>query len=1087
MRIGVALLMTFLCSMAAQAEEPEQVLALDGEWQFALDPADAGIEQGWHGRELPDAITLPGTVVGNGFGNEITVDTEFLGHIFHEWYDDPRYAPYREPGNIKIPSFLQPPKHYVGPAWFRRNIEIPESWRGREVEVFLERCQFESSLWIDGRCAGSHNSLSTPHVYMLGQLDPGTHELAIRVTNESVVNVGVAHAANDWMQKNWNGMVGRLELRALPLVRVEHMQLYPDAAARAVRVRVVILNHTGRPQSGHLDVSAALVGAGAKMPAAAQREAFFVTADRAYVDALLPLGEDAQLWDEFSPDLYEVEAALTAGPYVHAVKDTCGLRDIDIEGRMFLVNGRLTMMRGTHEAANFPITGHASMDLDEWRRVVARCKQFGLNHMRFHSWCPPEAAFVAADEQGFYFQVEGPFNCEIGSGTPVDEYLPAELDRILDTYGNHPSFVLMAHGNEPQGPGKEALLAKEVSRWKQKDARHRYTAGSGWPMLPENEYHCNHNPRLQLWGEGLQSRINSVPPNTHNSFDYLYETYDRPMLIHEMGQWCVYPDFGEISKYTGLLKPKNFEIFRDFLEAGSMGHLADAFHMASGKLQVICYKEEIEHTLRTQDCAGFQLLDLMDYSGQGTSLVGVLDAFRDPKKYIDADAWRRFCSETVPLARFKQRTWTTDDVFEADIEVTHFGAEPIKRTDVYWQLIGEDGSVFEEGVFDNRDIPIGHVQPVGRIRLALENVAAPQHVRLVAGIQGTPFENDWGLWIYPPAEPATPEPSDVLVVEKLTAEVEARLEAGGKVLLAPDPRYLSTPVQTGFSNMFWNVSFTNNQAPHTVGLLCEPDHPVFGAFPTSYHTDWQWWQPLRNSAALVLDDLPPKLDILVRPIDSFFYARRLSLLFEASVGEGKLMVCSMDLAHDLDTRHAARQLRRSILDYMASDAFAPSVQVELEALHGLLKPAERESTLGNMGAEVIDVSAEVPAGPAANILDGSPNTIWLSNKQYQQPYPPHFFVIDMKDSVNLAGVVYLPRQDSYGGRVGEYALYLSDDGADWGAPVAEGQWPDSPDEQRIVFPEPVRARYLRFVAKTEVHTWTYVSVAELDVIVDWRE
>ena len=132
-------------------------------------------------------------------------------------------------------------------------------------------------------------------------------------------------------------------------------------------------------------------------------------------------------------------------------------------------------------------------------------------------------------------------------------------------------------------------------------------------------------------GAGLSSRINAKPPETVSDYTESISKFDVPVISHEIGQWCVYPNFNEMKKYTGVLKPRNFEIFRETLEENQMLDQANDFLVASGKLQTLCYKEDIESALRTPGFGGFQLLDLHDFPGQGTALIGVLDPFWEEK------------------------------------------------------------------------------------------------------------------------------------------------------------------------------------------------------------------------------------------------------------------------------------------------------------------------------------------------------------------------------------------------------------------------------------------------------------------------
>jgi hypothetical protein len=214
--------------------------------------------------------------------------------------------------------------------------------------------------------------------------------------------------------------------------------------------------------------------------------------------------------------------------------------------------------------------------------------------------------------------------------------------------------------------------------------------------------------------------------------------------------------------------------------------------------------------------------------------------------------------------------------------------------------------------------------------VALTDVAAPARYRLVVGLAGTRFENDWDVWVYPP-DTSVDVPVAVTVAEELDGTALARLREGGRVLLLVPPDRVrgdeGGPVALGFSSIFWNTAWTSGQAPPTLGVLCDPAHPAFDAFPTEFHTNWQWWYLVSRAGAMILDGLPRALRPTVQVIDDWFTNRRLGLVFEARMGEGRLLVTSIDLTTGLDENVVARQLRRSLLDYVASDSFSPVVEL----------------------------------------------------------------------------------------------------------------------------------------------------------------
>ena len=166
------------------------------------------------------------------------------------------------------------------------------------------------------------------------------------------------------------------------------------------------------------------------------------------------------------------------------------------------------------------------------------------------------------------------------------------------------------------------------------------------------------------------------------------------------------------------------------------------------------------------------------------------------------------------------------------------------------------------------------------------------------------------------------------------------LKKGGSVLLlnyGKIGKEKGAGVAIGFSTVFWNTAWTNNQPPHTLGILCDPKHPVFKDFPTEDHSNWQWWDPVSHSQAMILDSFPAKLKPLIQPIDTWFENRRLALLFESKTGGGKLVVCSIDLKNITDDRPVSKQLLLSILNYMNSKSFNPRVEVDINNIMELTK------------------------------------------------------------------------------------------------------------------------------------------------------
>jgi lysophospholipase L1-like esterase len=945
--------------MYGENNRDSDILDISGRWQFQIDRNDEGERQGWFNRALNDFIFLPGSMPEKLKGDDVTIHTQWTGSLYDSsYFFNPAMEKYRVEGNVKLPFFLTPDRHYVGVAWYQKEIYIPSEWRGRRIVLFLERPHIETTVWINGQKAGMRNSLCVPHEYDITsciynnvEKMSGKSRITVRVDNRiKEINVGPdSHSITDQTQGNWNGIVGRMELFATSDTHIDDVQVFPDLAGKSAKVRVHIKSNKYKSAKGTITVSAKSFNSPNPHTVLPVTTAFNLTDGVCEAEILLPMGEDMQTWDEFDPVLYRLRVSFAVEKDKGEHEAQFGMREFKIQGKWFYVNGNKTMLRGTVENCDFPHTGYAPMDVESWERVFRICRSYGLNHMRFHSCCPPEAAFIAADLVGFYLQPEGPswpnHGPKLGMGQPIDKYLMEETQRLTKAYGNYASYCMLACGNEPAGRWVE-WATDFVEYWEKTDPRRVYTGasvGNSWQWQPRSRYHVKAGAR------GLDWAVR--PPESMTDYRSRIDSVKQPYVSHETGQWVVFPNFDEIKKYTGVNKAKNFEIFRDILSENNMGNLARDFVMASGKLQALCYKHEIEKTLRTPDYAGFQLLALNDYSGQGTALVGLTDVFFDPKAYISAADMRRFCSPTVPLARIPKFTYTNGETFRADIEVSHFRKKPLKNARVAYVIRNAFGGITGKGVIKdssdkiaggNTDIPVGNCTELGKVIFDLKDLKAPARYNLEVRIESeslkdeeyTEVVNDWDFWVYPSV--AKPEAGDVFVTDSLDENAIQVLNGGGKVLITAAGKIrFGMDIVQHFSPVFWNTSWFKMRPPHTTGILVNERHPVFDGFPTEYHSNLQWWELLNKQQAMQFTEFPADFQPLVQSIDTWFISRKAGMMFEANVLNGRLIMTSMDITSDGEKRIVARQMYKSILDYMRSDRFRPASTLAPELIGSL--------------------------------------------------------------------------------------------------------------------------------------------------------
>ena len=949
------------CVLGVRAQK---VIDLSGEWQFQIDRNNRGVAEEWFkpGRELDGRIKLPASMPQRLKGDDISVDTRWVGSLYDSsYFFNPYMAKYRKPGkDMKLQFFLTPDKHYVGKAWYKRTVHIDEEEKNPMYTLYLERPHIVTEVWVNGtKLPTSNNTLSAPHVYKLynGELKAGDNVIAVCVDNDpETVKVGQdSHSVSDQTQGDWNGIVGRIELR--PFNHVERCNVYPDVDARVARVHLDILGLNVKEQATVTLMAVSFNSDKHHTVTSKPVNVALTNTAQSAVDIPLEMGNDMLLWDEFSPQLYHLYVQVKTKTRTTTTETVFGMRKVEIKDKMFYVNGREIQLRGTVENCDFPNTGYPPMDLQAWMKLFNTCKSYGLNHMRFHTYCPPEAAFLAADMTGFYIQPEGPswpnHGVKLGRGEYIDGYLYDEAVRICDTYGNHPSFTFFAFGNEPAGNWVK-WSTEHVAKIKEYDPRHiccGFSVGGGWAWQPGSEFAVKAGARgLNEWAKRAPESTMNFEKNisVYNGKDMPNTPITMPFVSHETGQWCAFPNFDEIGKYTGVNKAKNFEIFRDLLRDNGMESRGHDFMMASGKLQALCYKAEIERTLRTPKYAGFQLLSLNDYSGQGTALVGVTDVFFDNKGYISDSEFREFCSPIVPLARIPKFTYSNDEVFVADVEINQFGDKDLQGVETQWSVTKAGAGVVASGKLAKRDLPVGGNIEVGKVSVALDVITEPTKLTLTVTVPNTTAKNHWDFWVYPrEVEAANAKvkkgkregtffDGDVFVTDSLDAQAQKILSKGGKVLVcaAGKVTYGKEVVQQ-FTPVFWNTSWFKMRPPHTTGIYVENTHSIFDLFPTDYHSDMQWWELVNRGQVMQFTDFPKDFQPLVQSIDTWFVSRKIGMLFEAKVGKGRLVMTTMDITRDLNRRIVARQMRKSILDYMKSDKFSPRWTIDQQLISDL--------------------------------------------------------------------------------------------------------------------------------------------------------
>lgn len=817
---------------------------------------------------------------------------------------------------------------YMGPAWYQRDIEIPASWKGKRIFMYFERTHWLSSIYVDTKEVSKIDYISVPHNHDLTDfVKPGkSHRITVCIDNRFQYNTHKwNHAHTEFTQINWNGILGKMKLIAVDPVYIDDIQVYPNIADKSVKVRLQINNDTKKAING---------GAVFKISGtnySLSKEVQVVCKDSVtFIESTIQLGKNIKLWDEFNPNLYTISCQLKTSDdkvnYQHEKSATFGMREVKQGKNHVLINNRPVHLRGNVENAVFPKTGHAPVDDASWERIMLLMKEYGMNHLRFHSWCPPAAAFRMADKHGIYFEVEMPM---WGKDAEPDEarynFFRREIKAILKEYGNHPSFVLYCNGNEITG--NFDFIEELTAEGRKLDPRHLYSGSTARTRVKSDQYYVS-----QQTNKGPVKVYEGLP---ETDWDRNTESdVDVPVISHESGQRCVYPNFEEIKKYANSpVEARNFEVFKEMLERNGMGDQAHDFFRASGALTVLEYKAVIEALLRSSKSAGFQLLSINDFPGQGYAPVGILDPFWDSKGLVTPEKFREFCAPRVALLRYDKSAYFNDETFKGKAEVYNFSNSEIKNAKLKWWLTDDAGKVLKKGNLKTQTIANDNVSPAGEFSFELNSITVAQKLTVHLSVNDQ-VKNSWNIWVYPRNKSLMQSTDQVLYTTVYDDAAQKQLAAGKTVVLCPMPNNIKGR-KSIFHNHFWNpIMFA--WPPMTIGCLIHQEEPVFKDFTTSYHTDWQWWDILNNAKVIEMQDTPGQLRPFIQVIDSYDNNQKLGIGFEAKVKGGKLLVLAVDTQKDMDKRPATQQLLRSIDNYVKSDKFAPKVAVEESFIQSFL-------------------------------------------------------------------------------------------------------------------------------------------------------
>lgn len=848
---------------------------LSGQWQVKLDAE----KQETMPQAYPETMMLPGTTSAAGLGM---------------------------PNPAKERGCLTDAHRFEGAVWFMRTFTAGD-WTGEQTMLTLERTR-KTTVYLDGRPIGHQESLCTPHRYFLPPVHAGEHTLVIRVDNTDYPTRG-GHLTSPDTQSNWNGITGEISLTVAHTLLTD-LTVCPDLRRGCLRVH------------GHI-IGAPDGVAGIVLPGQMEH---LLPYRRGVLDGECPLKGNEAFWDEAHPEIHTISIDLDGDVY----ETTFGLRDVRTVGRRLLINGRETFLRGKVDNLLYPKTGYTPTDVASWMTILGIAKEYGINHYRYHTACPPDAAFTAADLLGVYMAPELPFwgtvaeEGEEGYDERERDFLFQEGFRILREYGHHPSFLWLSLGNELWG--SKDVLNRMMRAYREADDTKLYSSGANnYQFVPDVLDEENVFVGVRLGRERLirgsyamcdapQGIVQTTAPESVSNYDasIVPETLgqsgeagkvqiqygtgvkevdaqsadalipDVPVISHEVGQYVFYPDFSEIPHYTGPLKPRNIEAMRENLERAGLYGEHEAFFRQTGHLAVECYKREIETLLRSREVSGFQLLDLQDYTGQGTALVGVLNAMMENKGLISAEEWREFCAGTVVLGEFASFTGMMGEDIRFDVQISECDPEK-QHTCIRCTLMDGERELYAcdvaPGARQGRLTDAVSVTfPAECYRDAMQERITGLTVVLTLE-DGT--RNHYPIWLIPPIDIRITREG----IEKdgrMVAFVSAEENTNGAAIVVPSAEgQLPAEYCTDFwcYPMFRSISESMGKPVPvgTMGLSIDTASPLLKRFAQEDYTTPAWYAILQTAH---VQRLPADIRPAVQMIDNTERCARLGILYQ---------------------------------------------------------------------------------------------------------------------------------------------------------------------------------------------------------------
>lgn len=904
-------------------------VSLNGKWvvDYISQTPYEGEAEPVFDRSIYNADCITVGVVPAYFEDQLDRYRETAIHTKFAW--NPMYTlqPYPQAGYCPDTALPYP----VGCFMYQRTVTLSEADICGNEALYVGGVQNTLTLWINGKYVGRHEGYSVEFFIDIpaGLLQVGENRITLTVSNNRLagykgrpVSGLTSRAANECTGGIW----GDVEIRS-----------YPDGVRDVwVSVKEDLSAFTVKTVGGEDGSKTVEIFDG-------KREVFH---------GEIPEGEselaisalDYERWSPDAPKLYTARVT-TAHQTLTA---RFGIRRLAAVGTRLFLNGKPYFFKGTCEHCYHPVTVHPTRDKSYYKKVIRTLKQLGFNSIRFHTYVPMPEYMEAADELGMVLEVETPNN------TTYAEWL-----EIVNKCRHYTSVCAYSSGNE-------MVIDEDYIEHLRAVAGYVHTASDALfsPMSAMRgiEYHSygdcrieppfTHNPkRLKALSEfcdlynpvSLSLASYTSCEGTHEVLDARNVIYKKPILSHEICIHGTYIDLSLKDRYRGTVMGDT-----EFMSSVEK-HLADKglldrgplYYQQSVKWQKMLRKHCFETVRRCETFAGYDFLGDIDTHWHTFGYcVGMMNEFYELKAGETVENVLRYNSDAVLLCDLPRNpSYTAGEQVDLPILVSNYG-DPMETVALTWRIKG-DGKAIARGTCRFESIPAGEIASLCNVYFTIPEIEKPMKLTLTVMLSGgdVDLENKWEIYAFPKPE-ALPTQDEINVAgltvakEMTVDELAARMKAGERVLLLGASPFRSE--KTTFQ-----IAVAGRTHGHLATVIA--DHPIMEDFPHDGYCAFRF-RDMLNSRAAILDITSLPHDPIIDIATSYKNARREALLFEYQIGEGKLLVCTLNMKEgDIP----AAWLYGRMLSYAMSDEFAPKNRLSFAELYALCTEAETVETVNS--------------------------------------------------------------------------------------------------------------------------------------------